>query len=177
MAFSPDTYLHAVQFAAHAHGEQKTLTGLPYLVHLASVAMELTCAFRAEPGHDEVLGISCALMHDVVEDTSTSLEQVAAAFGPRVAAGVSALTKNPALPRGEQMPDSLERILRQPAEIAMVKLADRITNLSGTPPQWSKEKVAEYRDEAQHILDTLGGASSFLAERLRERIAAYGLVH
>lgn len=55
----------------------------------------------------------------------------------------------------------------------MVKLADRITNLGPPPPQWSAEKRASYKAEAQRIHDALGAASPFLAARLRERIAAY----
>jgi GTP diphosphokinase / guanosine-3',5'-bis(diphosphate) 3'-diphosphatase len=175
MHFSADTYLHALHFAARAHGEQKNLMGMPYVVHLCCVAAELSCALREEPGHDEALAVTCALLHDVVEDTSTTLEQVATAFGPHVAAGVSALTKNASLPPARQMPDSLERILQQPSEVAMVKLSDRITNTAAPPPQWSGERIARYRSEAEDILAALGYASPFLAERLRARINAYAV--
>lgn len=168
-----DVHLRALHFAARAHGDQKTLTGLPYVVHLTSVAMEVACALRAEPGHDEELAITCALLHDVVEDTSTPLAAIEAEFGRAVAAGVDALTKNPALARDRQMPDSLERILTQPAEIAMVKLADRITNTASAPPQWSRAQLEAYRAEAGRILDALGHASGHLAGRLSDRIAAH----
>jgi (p)ppGpp synthase/HD superfamily hydrolase len=168
-----DNYLRALHFAARAHGDQKTLSGLPYIVHVATVAMELTCALRVDPGHDEALAITCALLHDVVEDTRTSLDEIAEAFGPRVAAGVAALTKNAALPPAEQMQDSLQRILQQGPEVAMVKLADRITNIASPPAQWKRDKIAAYRREAEEILAALGGASEVLAERLRQRIAGY----
>src|SRR5689334_17531523 len=117
MAFSPDLYLRALHFAARSHGDQKMLGELPYVVHLSTVTMELACALRAETGRDEDLAITCALLHDIVEDTPMKLEKVAAEFGPKVAAGVGALTKNSALPKERQMPDSLERILQQPPEI------------------------------------------------------------
>jgi (p)ppGpp synthase/HD superfamily hydrolase len=94
MAFSQDQYLKALHFAARAHGQQKTPTGMPYVVHVTSVAMEVIAALHAEPGRDGDLAVACALLHDVVEDTAITLEQVVAAFGPRVAAGVSALTKD-----------------------------------------------------------------------------------
>src|SRR5271169_241645 len=97
MAFSQDQYVKALQFAARAHGDQKTPTGLPYVVHVSSVAMEVIAALQAEPGHDDDLAVVSALLHDVVEDTATKLDEIGAAFGPRVAAGVSALTKDPAL--------------------------------------------------------------------------------
>lgn len=173
MPFSQDQYVKALHFAARAHGDQRTPTGLPYVVHVGSVVMEVIAALHAEPGHDDDLAVTSALLHDVVEDTSTTLAQVEAAFGPRVAAGVSALTKSAALDKPAAMRDSLARILQQPPEIAIVKLGDRITNLAPPPPRWSAAKVAAYRAEAQLILDALGAASPFLSARLAERIRTY----
>jgi len=46
MPFSQDLYLNALTFAARAHGEQKTPFGLPYMVHVSSVAMEVMAALR-----------------------------------------------------------------------------------------------------------------------------------
>jgi (p)ppGpp synthase/HD superfamily hydrolase len=173
MAFSQDLYGNALHFAAQAHGDQRTPTGLPYVVHVSSVAMEVIAALQAEPGHDDDLAVTSALLHDVVEDTATTIEEVAAAFGPPVAAGVSALTKSAALDKPAAMRDSLTRILEQPPEIAIVKLSDRVTNLAPPPPRWSAAKVAAYRAEAQLILDTLGAASPFLSARLAARIRTY----
>jgi (p)ppGpp synthase/HD superfamily hydrolase len=173
MAFSQDQYVKALHFAARAHGGQKTPTGLPYVVHVSSVAMEVIAALHAEPVHDDDLAVTAALLHDVLEDTATTVEEVAAAFGPRVAAGVSALTKSSALDKPAAMRDSLARILEQPPEIALVKLGDRVTNLAPPPPHWSAAKVAAYRAEAQLILDALGAASPFLSARLAERIRTY----
>jgi (p)ppGpp synthase/HD superfamily hydrolase len=173
MAFSQDLYVKALHFAARAHGDQRTPTGLPYVVHVSSVAMEVIAALQAEPGHDDNLAVTAALLHDVVEDTATTLEKVAAAFGPRVAAGVSALTKSAALDKPAAMRHSLARILEQPSEIAIVKLGDRVTNLAPPPPHWSAAKITAYRAEAQLILDALGASSPFLSVRLAERIRTY----
>jgi (p)ppGpp synthase/HD superfamily hydrolase len=173
MAFSQDQYVKALHFAARAHGDQKTPTGLPYVVHISSVTMEVIAALQAEPGHDDDLAVVSALLHDVVEDTAIKLDQIEAVFGPRVAAGVSALTKDASLDKPAAMKDSLARIVRQPPEIAIVKLGDRITNLAPPPPRWSATKIAAYRAEAQLILDALGGASAFLSTRIAERIRTY----
>ena len=135
--------------------------------------MEVIAALQAEPGHDDDLAVVSALLHDVVEDTAITIEEIDAAFGPRVAAGVSALTKNAALDKPAAMRDSLTRILKQPPEIAIVKLGDRVTNLAPPPPHWNAAKVASYRAEAQLILDMLGAASPFLSARLAERIRTY----
>ena len=173
MSFSPDLYLKALTFAARAHGDQKTPTGLPYVVHVTSVCMELTRALQAEPGRDAGLAIPCALLHDVLEDTKTPADAVEQEFGHSVTQGVLALSKNKVLGKSDQMADSLRRIREQPAEVAMVKLADRITNLAPPPPHWSPEKITQYRAEAEEILRALGGASAFLSIRFRERLASY----
>jgi (p)ppGpp synthase/HD superfamily hydrolase len=172
--FSPDRYVETMRFAAARHNAQKEPGhDLPYLVHVVSVAAEVIAALPSTKLASPELAVTCALLHDVVEDTGTTLDEIAAKFGADVAAGVAALTKNGSLPKLEQMPDSLRRIQEQPPEIAVVKLADRITNLSAPPHYWAKEKCAAYRVEAVTIADALGYASGALEGRLRARIEAY----
>jgi (p)ppGpp synthase/HD superfamily hydrolase len=55
----------------------------------------------------------------------------------------------------------------------MVKMADRITNLQPPPHYWTKEKINNYREEAQLILDELGKANEHLAKRLADKIQNY----
>jgi (p)ppGpp synthase/HD superfamily hydrolase len=172
--YSPDRYVEAMRFAAAKHnGQKEPGNDLPYLVHLVSVAAEVIAALPTTKLANPDLAVVCALLHDTVEDTPTPLEEVAAKFGADVAAGVSALTKNDKLPKPEQMPDSLRRIREQPPEIAVVKLADRITNLSEPPHYWTPEKRVKYREEAIVIADTLGSASATLDARIRARIERY----
>lgn len=163
-----DTIQKAILFAAQAHATQLFPgTELPYLLHLAQVASEVTSANGSE------LSVLCAWLHDTIEDTATSYETVQATFGVAVAQGVLALTKDSNLPKEQRMADSLERILQQPADIAWVKLADRISNLQGPPHYWTPEKIAGYREEAQQILDALGPSCPALAARLEAKITAY----
>jgi (p)ppGpp synthase/HD superfamily hydrolase len=170
--FTPDRYVAALRFAAARHaGQLVPGTELPYLVHLTSVAAEVIAALA--DARDADLAVQCALLHDCVEDTPTTRDEVAATFGEAVAAGVQALSKDPALGKPDAMADSLRRICAQPSDIWMVKLADRITNLAPPPPAWTREKCAHYRDEAVAIANALGGASPLLATRLRARIASY----
>lgn len=170
-----DHYIKAYRFAALAHNGQKVPdTDIPYLMHLSLVSMEVIASFVAEPARDAALAVQCALLHDVIEDTPTSYEQVLETFGKSVADGVLALTKNEKLPtKQEQMADSLQRIREQPHEVWLVKLADRITNLQPPPSYWTQEKKKKYQAEAAMILDALGEASPYLALRLRGKIDAY----
>ena len=173
--FSPDRYIDAMRFAAAAHQAQTEQgSDLPYFVHVVAVAAEVIATLSDHAGIDADLAVTCALLHDTVEDTKVTLDELRARFGDAVAAGVDALSKNKQLPtKQEQMGDSLRRIQQQPREIAIVKLADRITNMAAPPAHWSKAKRTAYREEAQMIVDALGDASPVLAARLRARIAAY----
>lgn len=169
-----DLYLRAARFAAAAHhGQKMPGSELPYFLHVAQVAAEVMAALAVEPAARPDLALACALLHDVVEDTKTTRADIEAAFGPDVAAGVSALSKDPALPKDQAMADSLRRIRDQPHEVWRVKLADRIVNLEPPPHYWKPDKIEAYRAEAGRIADALGDASPYLLARLRARIAGY----
>jgi (p)ppGpp synthase/HD superfamily hydrolase len=143
------------------------------VVHLTKVATETLLACLANGGLDVDLAVRCALLHDCVEDAGVGVDEVARVFGDAVAQGVAALTKDASLPKEHAMQDSLARIARQPREVWVVKLADRITNLEPPPSHWSVDKRRRYRQEARDILAHLGGASPTLEARLRAKIEAY----
>ncbi len=174
-SWDQDVYLEALRFAAEAHRGQTVpgTEGLPYLLHLTSVAMEVMGALQHEAVQAPDLAVTCALLHDTIEDTQVTYEQVSQQFGTAVAEGVSALSKNEALPKPERMQDSLTRIRTQPREVWMVKLADRITNLQRPPAKWSAEKRLKYWKEASMIRDALGSSSDYLRARIDQKIARY----
>jgi (p)ppGpp synthase/HD superfamily hydrolase len=175
--WSQEGYIKACKFAALAHrGQTVPGTDLPYLMHLNFVSMEIIAALGiddADHGYDEDLAVQCALLHDVIEDTETNYEQVSEEFGTHVAEGVLALSKNPSLAKPLQMQDSLQRIMRQPREVQMVKLADRISNLQPPPAYWTKERITAYRKEAIEIYDALKDANEYLASRLSQKIEEF----
>jgi guanosine-3',5'-bis(diphosphate) 3'-pyrophosphohydrolase len=172
--WSQELYIQAYRFAAQAHhGQLYPGTELPYLMHLSFVSMEVLGALSVESGYDGDLAVQCALLHDSIEDTNTTYTQLASTFGTRVADGVLALSKDPALEKSLQLTDSLNRIKQQPPEISIVKLADRITNLQSPPHYWTQEKIIRYRDEAIEIHNALKAASPFLASRLATKIENY----
>ena len=177
--WSPDLFQKAWRFAARYHAGQ-TYGGanegerIDYLVHIGSVAMEVAWGLTALPMPNPDLAIQCALLHDTLEDTAATYDQLRAEFGGEVADGVQALTKNGRFPdKTEQMADSLRRIQTQPYEVWMVKLADRISNLQAPPYYWDRAKIAAYRAEGQQIYDALHPAHAPLAARLAAKIAQY----
>lgn len=174
--WSQELYLAAWNFAAEAHAGQ-TVPGSQraYINHVGSVAMEVAAALAQRDDVDDPdLAIQCALLHDVVEDTPVTEDEVRARFGAAVAAGVAALSKDDALAsKSEMMTDSLHRIKQQPHEVWMVKLADRITNLQEPPAHWSADKIARYHAEAELICTELEAACPILGARLRDKLARY----
>lgn len=178
--WNPDLFLDAWGFAArqhrgqtyggHAEGER-----VEYLAHLGAVVAEVALALQSDLSADGDLAMRCAALHDAIEDTGATHAQLALRFGPAVADGVLALSKDAALPdKRAQMDDSLRRIRSQPREVWMVKLADRIANLEAPPFYWDAARIAAYREEARVIHHALHPASDALAARLQGRIEAYG---
>jgi len=169
-----DEYIRAYRFAAGAHlGQSMPDTELPYIVHVNLVSMEIIAALQIEPGYDGDLAVKCALLHDVLEDTKVPRTQITNEFGERIANGVSALTKDRMVEKTRRMEDSLGRIQKQPREVWMVKMADRITNLQPPPKSWTKDKIQRYKQEAIEIHDALKSANQYLASRLNAKIKAY----
>ena len=170
-------YQKAIKFAASKHAEQNQTvpgTNLPYVVHLSNVAMEILIASFNTDDFDLGFAVQVALLHDTLEDTSTTFDELETEFGTDIAKAVHALTKNMDLPKEQQMNDSLKRIKLMPLEVWAVKLADRITNLQPPPPHWNKERKISYRQEAGLILHELKEGNEFLAKRLVEKIEEYG---
>lgn len=164
----------ALQFALNKHDGQvfNDNTGRPYIEHCKSVYVNL---FTYVPDSIEKRDIlaATALLHDTLEDTNTTYDEILRVFGKEVADNVLALTKNKELPHEEQMSDSLNRIINTSKEAGMVKLADRITNITKLHPLWDYKKSMNYLKEADLILNTLGDVNNNLAEKLKKLILEY----
>ncbi len=173
--WNQDLYQKAWNFACKAHKNQfMPRSDIPYSNHLGNVTMEVLCLLREEKFDDETLLILCAMLHDTIEDTEITFEEIEENFGSSVAKGVMALSKNKNLiSKNEQILDSLKRIKNEPKEIWAVKMADRITNLQKPPQHWNKEKILNYRNEAIIILENLGTSSKYLSKRLKNKINEY----
>jgi len=176
MIWDQEKYIKAWNYASQAHrGQYMPGTDMPYINHIGNVTMEAMSVIAATNaiGNPDFL-VQCALLHDTIEDTESTYADIKELFGLDVADGVSALSKDTSLPsKKEQMEDSIQRILKQPVEVWMVKLSDRITNLQPPPKHWNKEKIEKYRNEAVFILKHLGDSNRFLADRLKSKIDDY----
>ena len=119
----------AYQFAKQAHGSQTRSSGEPYIIHPLSVAMILV-----DLGMDTDT-ICVGLLHDVVEDTEYTLDDIRKKFGQEVAVlvdGVTKLNRIPIFDKEQQQAENVRKILlamSHDIRVMIIKLADRIHNM------------------------------------------------
>lgn len=167
-------YRSAQHFALRAHsGVFYEPEHIPYSIHLYKVAHITNMVYDGNYHLSFATGISW--LHDVIEDTNYTPEDILVNFGSDVCNSVQALTKNKTLSKPDQMADSLLRIKKQPKETAIVKMADRIANLSNPQTLWTTERKQYYMHEACIILFALSYASKPTAVRLENEIEKYTL--
>lgn len=134
------TILQVSYWAAEAHSKQKRVTGGAYINHPIRVARMLEKNLQPFPDDDIV---KAALLHDVIEDTDWTEEDLITRMGMtgnRVIRWVNKLTDNPSL-RGEaKHRHTYEKIKHSDPEVKLIKLADMIDNNLSYPPHWDKDE-------------------------------------
>lgn len=141
-----DTILRAVQFAQlKHHGQVRRYTGEPYFTHCVDVARVVASVVT-----DESM-IVAALLHDTVEDTSATLDEIQALFGQPVAELVWWLTNEPVVAgvnRARRKALDRERLTRAPWQAQTIKLADMICNapsIRDQDPEFAVKWMADSR--------------------------------
>ncbi|XP_063714639.1 guanosine-3',5'-bis(diphosphate) 3'-pyrophosphohydrolase MESH1-like [Symsagittifera roscoffensis] len=162
--------IKTVDFAAKKHAAQrrKDAEKTPYINHPVGVANILA----NEGGVSDVTVLQAALLHDTVEDTDTSYEELVAYFGETVANIVMEETDDKTLPKAERKQKQVERIEKMSREAKMVKLADKLYNLRdlnrATPEGWSEERVGEYFKWAKSVTGQIQGVNQALELELNK---------
>ena len=158
--------LRAAAFAAERHRDQrrKGQDASPYINHPLALANLLS-----ECGEHDPTVLAAALLHDTVEDTGTTIEEIRQAFGAQVAAIVAEVTDDKSLPKAERKRLQIEHAAHLSVPARLVKLADKICNLrdmnSSPPVGWSLQRKSEYFDWAKQVVDRMRGTHPEL-ERL-----------
>ncbi|HKN00852.1 MAG TPA: bifunctional (p)ppGpp synthetase/guanosine-3',5'-bis(diphosphate) 3'-pyrophosphohydrolase [Candidatus Binataceae bacterium] len=141
---------NAYEFAARQHAQQKRLSGEPFVSHplaVATIAAELKL---------DVASIVTALLHDVVEDTTTKLEEVGEKFGPEVAELVDGMTKVSKITfqsREEKQAENFRKMIiamSHDIRVVLIKLADRLHNMR-TLDSLSQDRQSEISRETLEI--------------------------
>jgi guanosine-3',5'-bis(diphosphate) 3'-pyrophosphohydrolase len=152
----PD-FVRALAFASRKHSRQrrKDAGALPYINH----PIALVSILAVEAGIADRDTLCAALLHDTIEDTDTSVEELVEAFGHPVAALVQEVTDDKQLPKEEHKAHQVEHAAHLSPKARLVKLADKIANLrdvADSPPiGWSLERRQEYFDWAKQVVDRI----------------------
>lgn len=154
----------AAAFAAEKHRDQrrKGADASPYINHPIALAYVLA----REAGIVDVPTLAAALLHDTVEDTDTTAEELRELFGDEITAIVLEVTDDKSLPKADRKRLQIEHAPHLSPRAKLVKLADKICNLRDirrTPPaDWSFERRREYSEWASRVVDGLRGTHSGL---------------
>lgn len=164
----------ALDFAARRHAGQrrKGLSAEPYVNHLTEVALLLA---EASEGKDPEL-VMAGLLHDTIEDTGTTREELAEAFGQDVASLVVEVTDDTSLPREERKQRQVQTAPSKSGRARMIKLADKIANLHSlalSPPVgWTGKRKREYVAWAREVAAACGPTSRKLEALFAEAARA-----
>ena len=168
---TPDVIQRAAEYARQAHAsidQRRKFTGQPYIIHPEAVA-KLTASVTNDPAM-----IAAAWLHDVVEDTPVTLQQIQTEFGDDIAALVDDLTKVAQPSDGDRQVRG-EMNKRHTAQASprakTVKLADVIDNLSdlANAPQ---DFVKRFASEKESLLEVLTEGDPTLYAKAEEAIQA-----
>ena len=162
--------LKAARFAALKHRDQlrKGSDELPYVVHLISTA--LLIAQVGGINDPEVL--AAALLHDTIEDTETTADDLTAAFGEKVCRLVEEVSDDKSLEKAVRKRLQIEHAPELSPASVLIKLADKISNvmdLTNSPPvNWDLEQRKEYIDWAEAVINNCPKVNSSLEKHFAE---------
>lgn len=172
----PHSTLHpvltALLFAARKHRDQrrKDAEASPYINHPIEVAELL-----ARTGVEDLVTLRGAILHDTVEDTQTTAEEVESEFGPDVRAVVLEVTDDKSLPKQERKRLQVEHAPHLSPRAKQIKIADKISNVRAMaeepPKDWSLDRKREYLDWADRVVAGCRGVNAALESIYDETMA------
>ena len=163
-AASAQQILAAANFAAQKHAQQKRKGVLaePYINHLLEVA-ELIAASSTDLDTNLVIA---GLLHDTVEDTGVTLQELESFFGSDVASLVAEVTDDKSLPKEIRKKLQVETAHKKSKRAQTLKLADKISNLrsilTSPPASWSLERKQQYFEWARQVVSGIQEPNPYL---------------
>lgn len=154
----------AADYAARQHLAQRRKgdRAEPYINHLTEVA---TLLAEATDGGDVVL-VMGGLLHDTLEDTDSTYEDLVQRFGPEVAALVAEVTDDKSLKKEERKRMQVEKAAGKSPRARMLKIADKTSNLRSlieSPPKgWTEERLRDYVVWAEQVVRSCRGLNARL---------------
>jgi len=158
--------LRAIRFSADKHRNQrrKDIDKTPYINHPIEVAETLLSV--GDP--DDLDVVIAAILHDTIEDTETTPEEIETNFGRNVRSLVLEVTDDKNLPKKVRKQLQIENAPHKTPGAKKIKLADKISNLRAIihfpPADWSLERKIEYLNWSEKVVRGLRGADQKLEE-------------
>lgn len=165
-------FLKALTFASRKHRDQRRKGGAqaPYINHPIAVTEILWST-----GVRDIATLAAALLHDTVEDTDTTPEEIETIFGKEVRGLVMEVTDDKSLPKEERKRLQIANAPHKSPKARQIKLADKINNvreISLDPPtSWSLQRRREYLDWTEKVIAGLRGHNPTLEARYDEALA------
>jgi guanosine-3',5'-bis(diphosphate) 3'-pyrophosphohydrolase len=162
--------LRALEFSARQHRDQrrKDVAATPYINHPIALA---SCLANEGQVTDPAT-LSAALLHDTIEDTEATPEELEREFGDEVLSIVCEVTDDRNLARAVRKRLQIEHAAHISDAAKLIKLADKICNLrdiaENPPTDWSLERRQEYFDWARRVVERLRGVHPGLEARFDE---------
>lgn len=162
--------LKAMRFSAEKHRDQrrKDTHASPYINHPIQVAETLSTLGEVRDVHL----LLAALLHDTIEDTDTTPEEIEAVFGAEVLALVLEVTDDKRLPKQDRKRLQIENTPHKTLQARLLKLADKICNvydiLHSPPVDWSLQRKQEYLLWTEKVVSGLRGVNGNLERRYDE---------
>lgn len=156
--------LRALEFAAAKHRNQrrKDATASPYVNHLIDVASLLADVGKVE----DVVTLVAATLHDTLEDTATTPEELEEAFGPEIRGIVEEVSDDKRLSKAERKRVQVARAAQRSPRAKLVMLADKISNVRDVtrrpPPTWTPEGTGRYFDWTAEVVGRIRGTNAAL---------------
>lgn len=157
--------LKALAYATEKHRGQtrKDADATPYIYH----PIDLASLLWTEAGIHDAEVLAAAILHDTIEDTTTTYDDLEERFGKAVADIVGEVTDDKSLPKAERKKRQVEHARHLPHKARLVKLADKTCNLrdiAATPPKdWSLARRREYFEWAEKVVSQIREANATLA--------------
>ncbi len=164
----------AAELAARRHNgmARKGRGNEPYINHLAEVANLLA---TATDGADAEL-VAAGWLHDTVEDTDTTREELVQKFSERVAALVVEVTDDMSLPKPQRRQRQIEDAPHKSSAAKMIKIADKISNIRArivpNPSNDERDDLADYTAWAEKVVAGCRGVSAALDAKFDETAKA-----
>jgi guanosine-3',5'-bis(diphosphate) 3'-pyrophosphohydrolase len=162
--------LRAIEFSAEKHRTQrrKDVDASPYINHPIAVA-----AVLARVGGVRRIPVLCAaVLHDTIEDTETSAEELDAAFGQEICLLVQEVTDDKRLAKDERKRLQIEHAPHLSPSAKLIKLGDKIANIKDVtdspPSDWSGQRRRQYLDWAEQVVAGCRGVNHALEDRFDE---------